>query len=67
MRTNNPLRIGLIGVDHIQVFIRPAHGHDELLALVERLELLIDAGYEAVDVVVESVFDGSTSLPSGRG
>ncbi|MGH9270934.1 MAG: FtsX-like permease family protein [Ilumatobacteraceae bacterium] len=52
--TSNPLRVGRIGVDHIQVFIRPAHGPNELLALVERLEQLIDAGYDTIDVVFES-------------
>ena len=59
IRPSNPLRIGLVGADHIQVFIRPAHGEQEFLALVDRLERLIDAGYETVDVVFESASSGS--------
>ncbi len=59
---SNPLRIGLIGVDHIQVFIRPAHGEHEFLALVDRLERLVDAGYETVDVVFESSSGGGSSV-----
>lgn len=51
---SNPLRIGRIGSDHLQVFIRPVHGSTELRALVERLEQLIDAGYDTVDVVFEA-------------
>lgn len=52
--TNNPLRISRIGTDHLQVFIRPVQGCTELLALVERLEQLIDVGYDAIDVVFET-------------
>ncbi len=48
--TNNPLRIDRIGTDHLEVVIRPVHGRTELLALVERLEQLIDAGYDTLDV-----------------
>ena len=51
--TNSPVRISRIGSDHLQVFIRPAHGCSELLALVERLEQLIGAGYDTIDVVFE--------------
>lgn len=51
--TNNPVRISRIGSDHLQVFIRPVYGCRELLALVERLEQLIDAGYDTIDVVFE--------------
>ncbi len=47
------MRIGRIGTDHIQVAIRPAVGDEELLALVVRLEQLLDAGYGAIDVVFE--------------
>lgn len=51
--TSNPVRIGRIGADHIQVSIRPALDDGELLIVVHRLEQLIDAGYEAIDVVFE--------------
>lgn len=62
-RPSNPLRIGLIGSDHVQVFIRPAHGEHELLALVDRLERLIDAGYETVDVVFETASSRVVATP----
>lgn len=52
--TSNPVRISRIGSDHLQVFIRSPHGDRELLALVERLEQLVDAGYDAIDVVFEA-------------
>src|SRR3546814_16689736 len=51
----NPVRIGRIGSGHIQVAIRPAFGDAELLALVDRLERLIDAGWKTIEVV----FDGA--------
>lgn len=51
--TSNPVRIGRIGADHIQVSIRPAFDDAELLALVDRLEQLVDAGYDTIDVVLE--------------
>jgi hypothetical protein len=50
----NPVRISRIGSDHLQVFIRSAHGCKELLALVDRLEQLVDAGYDTIDVVFEA-------------
>lgn len=53
------MRIGRIGADHIQVAIRPAFGDDELLALVVRLEQLLDAGYGAIDVVFEEGLDAA--------
>ena len=59
--TSNPMRIARIGTDHIQVVIRPAVGRTELLGLVERLERIIDAGYDAVEVVVEGAME-TTSL-----
>ncbi len=51
---NNPVRISRVGSDHLQVFVRPAYGCRELMALVERLEQLIGAGYDAIDVVFEA-------------
>lgn len=51
--TSNPVRIGRIGADHIQVSIRPAFDEAELLVLVDRLERLIEAGYDSIDVVFE--------------
>lgn len=51
----HPLRIGRIGADHIEVVVRPVLGPEELLALVDRFERLIDAGYDTIDVVVEPV------------
>lgn len=50
---SNPVRIGCIGTDRIQVSIRPAFDEAELLALVERLEQLVDAGYATIDLVLE--------------
>lgn len=52
-QTSHPVRIGRIGADHIQVSIRPALHDAELLVLVDRLALLIDAGYDSIDVVFE--------------
>ena len=52
--TSNPVRIGRIGADHIQVSIRPALDDAELIVLVDRLEQLIDAGYETIDVVFDA-------------
>lgn len=49
----NPARIGRVGADHVQVFIRPVLRGTELLAVVERLEQLFDAGYDTIDVVFE--------------
>ena len=57
------MRIGRIGADHIQVSIRPAVDDAELLALVGRLERLIGAGYDSIDVV----FDEPGSATSARG
>ena len=62
-RLTNPLRIGQIGVDRIQVFIRPVHGDTELLALVNRVKRLIAAGWEMVDVVVEEAPLDLTTVP----
>jgi hypothetical protein len=53
--TSNPLRIDRIGTDHMRVHIRPAVGRAELRALVERIEQLLDAGYETIHVVAETV------------
>ncbi|MGB3409857.1 MAG: hypothetical protein WBA45_01565 [Microthrixaceae bacterium] len=52
--TSNPVRIGRISNDQVQVFIRPMLDNDELLAVVERLERLLDAGYDSIDVVFEA-------------
>lgn len=52
---SNPVRIGCIGTDRIQVSIRPAFDDAELLALVDRLEQLVDAGYDTIDVVLEGL------------
>jgi hypothetical protein len=60
------VRISRIGSDRLQVFIRPAHGCRELLALVDRLEQLIDAGYDAIDVVFESTYDGRSAARGER-
>jgi hypothetical protein len=49
------VRISRIGSDHLQVYIRPADGCSELRALVDRLEQLIGAGYDTIDVVFEAV------------
>lgn len=51
--TTNPVQIGLIGTDHIQLSIRPAPDDAELLVLVDRVEQLIDAGYDSFEVVLE--------------
>lgn len=51
--TSNPVTIGRIGTDHIQVSIRPVLDDTELQATLHRLEQLIDAGYATVDVVLE--------------
>lgn len=52
-RTNNPVRISRIGSDHLQVHSQDPAGCAELLALVERLERLIDVGYDAIHVIFE--------------
>ena len=57
----NPLRIGRIGTDHLQVFIRSVHGRTELSNLVERLEQLLALGYDAIEVV----FEEATAEPGG--
>ena len=58
----NPVRISRIGADHLQVFIRPVDGDQELLALVGRLEELIGAGYEVIDVVFERARRGGVDF-----
>ncbi len=50
---HHPVRISRIGSDRLEVLIRPVDGCRELLALVDRLERLIGAGYDAIDVVFE--------------
>lgn len=50
---HNPVRISRIGSDRLEVLIRPVDGCRELRALVDRLERLIGAGYDAIDVVFE--------------
>lgn len=54
-RPSNPVRISRIGSDRLQLHIRDPSGCAELLALVERLERLIDVGYDAIDVVFETL------------
>lgn len=55
--------VGRIRADRIQVSTRPALGVAEILALVEGLEQLIDAGYETVDVVLEGREVQATGRP----
>ena len=51
--TVNPVRIGRIGTDNIQVFIRPPASDTEFAALIDRMDQLVAAGYETIDVVFE--------------
>lgn len=51
--TGNPVRIDRIGTDHVTVSIRPVRDGTEILAVVARLERLIDAGYDTIDVAFE--------------
>lgn len=60
--TSNPVRIERIGTDHVQVFIRPALGDAELLAGVERIERLFDAGFGAIAVVFDAETHGGSHL-----
>ena len=65
--TSNPVRIGRIGADHIEVFIRPASGEAELVLGVERIERLFDAGFDTIDVVFEASLEHSQrSAASGN-
>jgi len=61
------VRIGRIGADRIQVVIRPAIGDTEMLAVVHRLDQLIDAGYDTIDVVFESAASVRHPAPEGPG
>lgn len=54
-RPDNPVRISRIGNDRLELHIRDPSGYAELLALVERLERLIDVGYDAIDVIFEGM------------
>lgn len=47
------MAIGRIRAGRIQVSTRPTRGVTELLALVDGLEQLIDAGHDTIDVVLE--------------
>lgn len=47
------MRIDRIGTDHVTVSIRPVRDGTEILAVVARLERLIDAGYDTIDVAFE--------------
>ena len=51
--TSNPARINRIGTDHVQVLIRPTFGDAELRTLVERIEQLVGAGFQTIDVAFE--------------
>lgn len=53
--TSNPVRIDRIGTDRIEVSIRAVHDRTEVLALVERLDQLMEAGVGAIDVSFDTV------------
>lgn len=52
-RPANPVRISRIGTNSVQVTIRPPADDTELMALVGRMEQLVAAGFESIDVVYE--------------
>ena len=60
----NPVRISRIGSDHLEVFIRRVDGCGELLALVDRLEQLIGAGYDTIDVVFDAAHHSRPAGPA---
>jgi hypothetical protein len=57
VRSGVPARIVCIGTDQVQVVVAPNLGAAELAAVAHRIDQLLDAGYDTVDVV-------STPTPS---
>jgi hypothetical protein len=62
VHTSNPVRIDRIGSDRIQVFIRPVLGDADLVAVTDRIEQLLDAGYDTIDVVFDEEPHQTTQL-----